>query len=86
VLTGAVELTPGESAEVERLCGTAPAAERVGLGDDATPDGIRTGALAGIERWRSRASSPLSDRRTIEAAEIVIRAYEGIFTMAGAAR
>ena len=36
-------------------------------------------ALDAIERWRSRAASPLSDRRTIEAAEIVSRAYEGIY-------
>jgi hypothetical protein len=86
VLTGAVELTPGERAEVDRLCGTAPAAERVGLASDATPDDVRQNALAGIERWRSRASSPLSDRRTIEAAEIVIRAYEGIYTRAGTRR
>ena len=38
VLTGAVELTPGERAEVDRLCGTAPPAERVGLDADATPE------------------------------------------------
>ncbi len=84
VLTGAVELTPGERAEVDRLCGTAPPAERVGLDTGATPEAVRASALDGIERWRSRASSPLSDRRTIEAAEIVIRAYEGIYTAAGA--
>jgi hypothetical protein len=82
VLTGAVELTPGERAEVDRLCGTAPATERVGLDIAATPEAVRASALDGIERWRSRASSPLSDRRTIEAAEIVIRAYEGIYTAA----
>jgi hypothetical protein len=45
---------------------------------DAGRDSIRAAALAGIERWRRRAASPLSDRRTIEAADIVIRAYEQI--------
>ena len=49
---------------------------------DAAPEAVRDGALDGIERWRSRAASPLSDRRTIEAAEIVSRAYEGIYTAA----
>ncbi len=82
VLTGAVELTPGERAEVDRLCGTAPATERVGIEAEATDEQVRRAALDAIERWRSRAASPLSDRRTIEAAEIVSRAYEGIYAAA----
>ena len=54
--------------------------ERVGLAAGRrAPDEVRRTALAGIERWRSRAANPLSDRRTIEAAEIVSRAYEGIY-------
>jgi hypothetical protein len=86
VLTGGVELTLDEREEVDRLCGSALAQERVGLAGDATADRVRQGALDGIERWRSRASSPLSDRRTVEVAEIVIRAYEGIYTQAPATR
>ena len=78
VLTGVVELSPAERAEVDRLCASAPAAERVGT-PDASADEVRRTALDAIERWRSRAASPLSDRRTIEAAEIVSRAYEGIY-------
>ena len=57
VLTGAVELNPDERAEVDRLCGSAPPAERVGLGADATADAVRAAALDGIERWRSRAAA-----------------------------
>jgi energy-coupling factor transporter ATP-binding protein EcfA2 len=83
VLTGAVELTAAERAEVDRLCGAAPAGERVGIGAEATASQVRAAALDAIERWRSRAASPLSDRRTIEAAEIVSRAYEGIYAAAG---
>ena len=83
VLTGAVELTAVERAEVDRLCGAAPAGERVGIGADATGTQVRQAALDAVERWRSRAASPLSDRRTIEAAEIVSRAYEGIYAAAG---
>ena len=43
---------------------------------------MREAALRGIERWRSLAANPLSDRRTIEAAEIVSRAYEDVYTTA----
>jgi hypothetical protein len=44
---------------------------------------VRAAALAGVERWRARAGNPLSDRRTIEAAEIISRAYEEIYAGAG---
>ena len=74
---------PDERAEVDRLCSTASETERVGLEADASQAEVRAAALDGIDRWRSRAANPLSDRRTIEAAEIVSRAYEEIFTTAG---
>jgi 50S ribosome-binding GTPase len=83
VLSGTVELAPAERAEVDRLCAPAGRAERVGLASDASAAEVREAALGGIDRWRSRAASPLSDRRTIEAAEIVSRAYEEIYTAAG---
>jgi hypothetical protein len=44
---------------------------------------VRSAALAGVERWRGRAGNPLSDRATIEAAEIISRAYEEIYASAG---
>lgn len=78
VLTGVVELSQDERAEVDRMCGSMSPTERAGLAAGADPAAVRTAALGGIERWRSRASSPLSDRRTIEASEIVARAYEEI--------
>jgi len=83
VLSGAVELTPDERGEVDRLCAAGDAAERVGLPADAGPESIREAAIAGIDRWRSRAANPLSDRRTIEAAEIISRAYEEIHATVG---
>jgi hypothetical protein len=82
VLAGIVELGPDERAEVDRLCSGGAAAERVGLPADASPAAVRDAALAGVERWRGRAGNPLSDRRLIEAAEIVSRAYEEIYTSA----
>jgi hypothetical protein len=83
VLAGRVEISAEERLEVDRLTGGGSIGERVGLGRDAEPAAVRASALAGIERWRGRAASPLSDRRTVEAAEIVIRAYEQIHVAAG---
>jgi hypothetical protein len=83
VLAGHLELGEGEREEVERLWVAGDGATRVGLASDADAAAVRAAALAGVERWRARAGSPLSDRRTIEAAEIVSRAYEEIFASAG---
>ena len=82
VLAGHLELDAGERGEVGRLCGTGRDAERVGLAAGASAEEVRAAALAGVERWRGRAGNPLSDRRTIEAAEIVSRAYEEIHAAA----
>jgi hypothetical protein len=82
VLAGLVELASDERAEVDRLC-LEHGMGRLGLDDDATADEIRAAALAGVERWRARAANPLSDRRLVEAAEIVARAYEEIYATAG---
>jgi 50S ribosome-binding GTPase len=78
VLAGRIEVSVDERLEIDRLTGGGPSAERVGLSAEAEPAAIKSAAIAGIERWRRRAASPLSDRRTVEAAEIVIRAYEQI--------
>jgi hypothetical protein len=83
VLAGHLELSESERAEVDRLCTPGDARTRAGLDGDATDDDVRAAALAGVDRWRARAGNPLSDRRLIEAAEIVSRAYEGIYTGAG---
>jgi hypothetical protein len=82
VLAGHVDLAEAERAEVERLWGGDDDAARVGLEVDATSQAVKAAALAGVERWRGRAGNPLSDRRTIEAAEIVSRAYEEIYAAA----
>ena len=82
VLAGHLELDAGERGEVGRLWGSGRDAERVGLAAGASAEEVRAAALAGVERWRGRAGNPLSDRRTIEAAEIVSRAYEEIHAAA----
>jgi predicted GTPase len=78
VLAGHLDLTDAERAEVDRLCGAGDDAVRAGLVPGATADAVRAAALAGVDRWRARSGNPLSDRRTIEAAEIISRAYEEI--------
>jgi GTPase Era involved in 16S rRNA processing len=83
VLTGLVEVDPEERREVDRLTAPASAGSRVGLAGDATPEAIRAAALARIEHWRLRAANPMSDRRAIEAAEIVVRSYEQLYAGAG---
>ncbi len=83
VLTGLIEATDEERDEIARLCGSSSPGARVGLDPDATDDAVRAAALEGIARWRSRAGNPLSDRRLVEAAEIVSRAYETIHAAAG---
>jgi predicted GTPase len=83
VLAGHLDLDDDERAEIDRLCSPGDGATRAGLPAEAQPEDVRAAALAGVERWRSRAGSPLSDRRLIEAAEIVSRAYEEIYTGAG---
>jgi dynamin family protein len=76
VIAGLVEVTAEERDEIDRLAGGGTAGVRTGLPADAPESSVREAALEGIRRWRLRASSPLSDRRAVEAAEIVIRAYE----------
>ena len=83
VLAGHLELTAVEREEFERLWSTGSNAVRTGLAPGATSEVVRAAALGGVERWRARAGSPLSDRRTIEAAEIVSRAYEEIYAASG---
>jgi hypothetical protein len=78
VLSGQVALGTDERAEIDRLCGSGSAAERVGVASGSPATDVRAAAIAGIERWRYRAGNPMSDRQTIEAAEIVSRAYEEI--------
>ena len=82
VLAGHVEMSDDERAEVDRLSSPGALATRAGVALEAPPDDVRTAALDGVERWRARAGNPLADRRTVEAAEIISRAYEEIHAAA----
>ncbi|HEY7524585.1 MAG TPA: GTPase [Candidatus Limnocylindrales bacterium] len=76
VMAGLVDVTPEERLEIERLAGSGSARERLGADAGAPLPAVRRVAIEGIERWRRRAANPLADRQVIEAAEIIIRAYE----------
>ena len=82
VLAGHVDLDEAQRGEVERLWGGGDGAARLGLEAEAPALAVREAALAGVERWRAMAGNPMSDRRTIEAAEIITRAYEEIHAAA----
>jgi predicted GTPase len=82
VLAGYLDLHDDEREEVARLWAAGDGVSRVGLESGAVASEVRAAALAGVERWRARAGNPLSDRRTIEAAEIISRAYEEIYAAA----
>jgi hypothetical protein len=76
VMAGLIEVSPEERVEIDRLAGSGSGRQRVGVDPEAPPGAVREAALEAIDRWRRRAASPLADRATIEAAEIIVRAYE----------
>lgn len=84
-LSRAIRLSADETEEITRLTGTGDAPRRLGLDDGADSSAVTAAALSGIERWRGRAEDPLSDRLFVEAAEIVVRSYEGIYAASRAA-
>jgi energy-coupling factor transporter ATP-binding protein EcfA2 len=78
--TGGVELRDDEVAEVERLVEGAglSVAERLGLDPGTTESEVRRVLAERVERWRRRAAHPLAPRTTVDAADVVVRSYEGM--------
>ncbi len=72
------ELDEDERTEVDQLLGAGSVAERLGEPVGTKVPALEQATVRSIERWRTRASQPLLDRRTAEAAEAVARTYEGI--------
>lgn len=77
------DLQDAERAEVDRLLGPGSLAERLGEPVGTAVPGLQAVTIRAIEHWRARASQPMIDRRTAEAAEAVARAYEGIHQQLG---
>lgn len=83
VLSGVVKLGDEEREEVRRLAGAPSAAQRVGLpAADVDVTEVQRHALAGIERWRTKAGSPLASPMTRDVAETAARSYEQIYAEA----
>jgi hypothetical protein len=80
VRTGGVELPEDEAAEVERLVERAglPVVDRLGLDAHSPEDLVRETVQRRVEHWRRRAGHPFAARATVDAAEIVMRSYEGM--------
>ncbi len=78
-MAGMVRVGPQQLEELARLTSDGPAAIRVGCAPDAGVEEVRLAALAGAERWRTLAANPLLDRETVDAFQIAIRSYEGIY-------
>jgi hypothetical protein len=79
VLTGAVELSDEDRAEIVLLTAEGDPAQRLGLAPDAGLEEERAATLERLETWRTRAVHPLTDRTTADASEIVVHAYERLF-------
>jgi hypothetical protein len=79
VRSGELRFRPKEIEELERLFGTigAAPAQRLGFGDDVDPAAVRTAALDGVQRWRTRSENPLTSLQLAQAARAVARTYEG---------
>lgn len=78
-LAGMVRVGAEQLEELVRLTSAAPAATRVGCPADAPVEDVRMAALIGADRWRTLASNPLLDRETVDAYQIAVRSYEGIY-------
>jgi Dynamin family len=83
VLSGSVELSEDQRAEVERVVLAPTREQALGIAAGSPPDASRQAALAGIERWRARAANPIAAPVFVETCETIARTYEGIFATLG---
>ncbi|MFW0772787.1 dynamin family protein [Paenarthrobacter nitroguajacolicus] len=78
--TEGISLTPGQSAEAERLVGgrgsTLPL--RLDLNPEASPEQISEAARNCLNRWRLLAENPLTEPAALEACRVVLRSCEGM--------
>ena len=79
VSTGEVELTDDEVEEVRNVVSSIEPAVQLGLDPNTPRSELANTALIGVERWRTKASHPLSDRSTQEVGELVARSFESVY-------
>ena len=78
--TGAIELSPDQLAEAERLVGVhgTSATTRLGLESDATSAEIIAAAYEAIEWWRRVGENPFSSKGVREGSQALVRTCEGL--------
>jgi hypothetical protein len=79
VMSEMIRVSDEERREIARVTGSDDVPGRLGVAADEAPTARQAAALAGIERWRTRASDPLADSALIEASETMARAYEAAY-------
>jgi hypothetical protein len=85
--SASITFEEAERREVERLFTAEPdPLARLGFDGPATLARAIAATLAGIERWRRRAASPLADPATARACETVARSYEQLYAEVGRGR
>lgn len=82
VSTGAVQVTPQERIELDRIVSGRAGAAVLGLAVGASTDDVRAAAIAGISRWRTKAGDPLADPTTLEICDVAIRTLERTYAEA----
>jgi hypothetical protein len=82
--TAGITMAPQLMTEMLRLVGGAgiTPAERLGLDPDAPLEEVSSVAHTQVQRWRTLAENPLTDRATAELCRIVVRSCEGILVQA----
>lgn len=79
IASGLVELGDDEQADLTRLLLGTTASQALGV----SADGVRTAALDGVTRWRTRAEDPFADPPTREACEAGARTCEVFYAGTG---
>jgi hypothetical protein len=79
IASGLVELRDDEQADLTRLLLGTTASQALGV----SADGVRTAALDGVTRWRTRAEDPFADPTTREACEAGARTCEVFYAGTG---
>jgi len=80
VLSGIVNFSAGDRDEMERMLHVdVPLHARLAVGEDAGAAALQAAALAGVDRWRTRAANPMHDSAHAEACETMAHSFEALY-------
>jgi hypothetical protein len=83
--TGEIPFGEEEANELERVLAPGSVTSRLGLGDDASVELLRSEVVLHLERWRTRGAEPMAGTALFEACETMARTYEALYVEAGEA-